>query len=152
MESMAVIVDDEVDATTLQTFRRAYDQQVMRGAPSAKVCFDYAHALSRSSRADVERGIRLLEELLRRDAEDVSKRDYVFYLAVAHTRVKEYDRALAYIEVLLSAEPGNRQALDLKTLIEKRMKTEGLIGAAILGGGIAVVGGLIIAAVAAARR
>jgi len=60
--------------------------------------------------------------LLNRDTEDVPKRDYVYYLAVAHTRLKQYDRALDYINVLLSAESDNRQAVDLKGLIEARMK------------------------------
>lgn len=36
--------------------------------------------------------------------------------------IQEYDRAIEYIELLLSAESDNRQALELKELIQKRMK------------------------------
>lgn len=46
----------------------------------------------------------------------------MYYLAVAYTRLKEYDRALGYIDALLFAESDNRQALALKELINKRMK------------------------------
>lgn len=84
---------------------------------------------------------------MRQEVEDISKRDYVYYLAIAHTRLKvklsaietfserlipllqkknfkfqEYDRALAYVDVLLSAESSNRQALDLRDVIKHRMK------------------------------
>lgn len=70
--------------------------------------------------------------ILKRPDSDMPKRDYVYYLAIAHTRIKvyiilfknnlkEYDRALEYINLLLSAESDNHQALDLKLLIERRM-------------------------------
>ncbi|VDN29807.1 unnamed protein product [Gongylonema pulchrum] len=65
--------------------------------------------------------------LLRKEVEDVSKRDYVYYLAIAHTRLKEYDRALAYVDILLGAESNNRQALDLKEVIKQRMRSESKI-------------------------
>ncbi|VDD97777.1 unnamed protein product, partial [Enterobius vermicularis] len=129
-----------------------YKEQASRGPPSAVATFSYAHGLIKSSKSDVRKGINLLEGLLHKDTEDIAKRDYVYYLAVAHTRLKEYDRALAYIEVLLSAESSNRQAIELKELIQRRMRNDGLLGMAILGGGVAVVGGLIIAALAASKR
>lgn len=50
--------------------------------------FTYAHALIRSHNEDVKTGIIILEGLLKRDTEDIPKRDYVYYLAVAHTRIK----------------------------------------------------------------
>ena len=122
--------------------------------------FTYAHALIRSHNEDVKIGITILEGLLKRDTEDIPKRDYVYYLAVAHTRIKvrllyatlymefifqEYDRALAYIDLLLNAESHNRQAIELKSAIEKRMKKDGLLGLVVLGlgGGVALAAGLI---------
>ncbi|TKR80063.1 hypothetical protein L596_014194 [Steinernema carpocapsae] len=114
--------------------------------------FQFAHALIRSNRSDVKTGIALLEGLLRRDAEDVPKRDCVFYLAVAHTRSKDYDRALEYVKILASAEQGNRQAQELQSLIERRMNKDGMMGMAILGGGAAaVLGGALIAALLAKK-
>uniref|UniRef100_A0A915PK93 Mitochondrial fission 1 protein n=1 Tax=Setaria digitata TaxID=48799 RepID=A0A915PK93_9BILA len=153
-----VIVDERIDPDVLANLERTYNEQVARGSPSAVAVYSYAHGLIKSSNTNVRKGIKLLEDLLRQEVEDISKRDYVYYLAIAHTRLKEYDRALAYIDILLSAESNNRQALDLKDVIKHRMKKgtllslDGIIGMAILGGGIAVIGGLAIAALAASKR
>ncbi|PIO71087.1 hypothetical protein TELCIR_07025, partial [Teladorsagia circumcincta] len=62
-----------------------------------------------------------------------------------------YDRALAYIDILLAAETHNRQASQLREIIEKRMKKDGLFGLAVIGGGAVVVAG-IVAALFAARK
>ncbi|KHN75344.1 Mitochondrial fission 1 protein [Toxocara canis] len=148
---VGTIVDETIEPAELMRFAKVYLDQTARGSPSAVAVFSYAHALIKSNKEDVKKGIKLLEDLLRRDAEDVSKRDYIYYLAIAHTRLKEYDRALAYIDILLSAESHNRQAIELKDLIKKRMRNDGILGMAILGGGLAVVGGLVVAAIAAAK-
>uniref|UniRef100_A0A914XBK7 Mitochondrial fission 1 protein n=1 Tax=Plectus sambesii TaxID=2011161 RepID=A0A914XBK7_9BILA len=146
------IVDGKVDPEDLKKYRQAYEAQVQRGEPSAVAAFTYAHGLIHGHDRNARMGISLLEELLRKEEEDIARRDYVYYLAVAHTRMKEFDRAMQYVDILLQAESHNRQAADLKALIEKRMRNNGLLGAAILGGGIAVIGGLVIAGIAAAAR
>ncbi|KAH7702778.1 fis1-related protein [Aphelenchoides avenae] len=151
---IATVVDEWVDNADLERFRNTYAEQARRGAPSAVATFSYAHALIKSHKDDVKTGIYLLEGLLKRDTEDIPKRDYVYYLAVAHTRLKEYDRAIEYIELLLSAESDNRQALELKELIQKRMKKDGLLGLALLGigGGAALIAGVAAAAVMSRRH
>jgi len=106
---IATVVDEYITSADLERFRQVYDQQTRRGSPSTIAVFNYAHGLIKSSKEDVNTGIFLLEGLLRRDNEGIPKRDYVYYLAIAHTRLKEYDRALEYINVLLSAEEDNRQ-------------------------------------------
>ncbi|KAI1718750.1 mitochondrial fission 1 protein [Ditylenchus destructor] len=150
----ANFVDEWIDAAELEKFRKNYEDQVRRGIPSAIAVFSYAHALIKSSKEDVKTGIFLLEGLLKRDSEDVPKRDYVYYLSVAHTRLKEYDRALDYIGILLAAESDNRQALELKQLIEKRMKRDGFLGLAVLGlgGSVALAAGVIAAGVLSRRH
>lgn len=60
-------------------------------------------------------------ELLRDDEDRTSKRNYVYYLAVAHARIKQYDLALGYIDVLLDAEGDNQQAKTLKESIKSAM-------------------------------
>ena len=42
--------------------------------------------------------------------DETNKRDYLYYLAVGNTKLKEYATALKYIRALLQVEPGNRQA------------------------------------------
>uniref|UniRef100_A0A914DSW2 Mitochondrial fission 1 protein n=1 Tax=Acrobeloides nanus TaxID=290746 RepID=A0A914DSW2_9BILA len=145
---IATIVDEWIDPADLVKFQRTYEDQSRRGNPSAVAVFNYAHALIKSTKEDVKTGIFLLEGLLKRSEEDIPKRDYVYYLAIAHTRLKEYDRALDYINLLLSVETHNRQAAELKALIEKRMKRDGIVGLAVLGlGGVgAVVAGFVAAA------
>ncbi|XP_056091696.1 mitochondrial fission 1 protein-like [Rhinichthys klamathensis goyatoka] len=96
------------------------------------------------------RGVCLLPELIHKGTKD-DQRDYLFYLAVANYKFKEYERALKYIRTLLRNEPGNSQALDLEKLINKTMKKDGLVGMAIVGGiglGLAGLAGLIGLAVA----
>ncbi|KAI6173370.1 DB domain-containing protein [Aphelenchoides besseyi] len=137
----ANVVDDFVDSADLENFRRAYEDQVRRGDASAIVAFNYAHALIRSTKENVKTGIYIMESLLKKDSEDVPKRDY------------EYDRALSYVDVLLSAESDNRQAIALKKLINERMKKESLLGLAVLGfGGALAIGGAIAAGALLSRR
>ena len=45
-------------------------------------------------------GIDLLEDLFQRPDED-NKRDYLFYLAIGNTKLKEYSTALKYCRALL---------------------------------------------------
>ncbi|MFH4974655.1 hypothetical protein AB6A40_001364 [Gnathostoma spinigerum] len=149
---VATIVDEKIDLAELMRFAKQYQEQLRRGSPSAVATFSYAHALIKSTKDDTQKGIRLLTDLLKDDTEDVPRRDCIFFLAIAHTRLKEYDRALAYLDVLLENESNNRQAAALKELINYRMKRDGLLGAAIIGGGIAVIGGLLIAAIASKRK
>ncbi|PAV57225.1 hypothetical protein WR25_11466 [Diploscapter pachys] len=136
------ILDERVDPFDLEKSRYDYEKQVGRGSPSSLTTFIYANALIRSTKEDVHEGINLLEKLLHDEPDNGAKRDYVYHLAIANARLKDYDRALAYIDALLTHEQSNRQAQRLKEVIEKKMRKEGLIGAAIVGTGALVLGGL----------
>ncbi|KAK6027957.1 hypothetical protein OSTOST_06002 [Ostertagia ostertagi] len=134
------ILDERVDQYDLERFREAYETQRKRGSPSAIATFNYGTALIRSTKSDVVEGTELLES-----------EDYVYFLAIANARLRNYDRALAYIDILLAAETHNRQASQLRDIIERRMKKDGLFGLAVLGGGAVVVAG-IVAALFAAKK
>ncbi|GMR31594.1 hypothetical protein PMAYCL1PPCAC_01789, partial [Pristionchus mayeri] len=146
------VLDERIDPYELERLRDQYETQVRRGQPSHLAKFSFAHGLIKSTKNDVYQGIAILEQLLRENGQDISMRDYVYYLAVGHARIKDYDRALAYIETLLHAEATNRQALNLKELIEKKMRNDGLLGAAILGGGAALAVGSLVALLFAGRK
>ncbi|KAG2467989.1 ZP3 protein, partial [Polypterus senegalus] len=62
-----------------------------------------------------------LTELVPKGTKD-ELRDYLFYLAVANYRLKEYEKGLKYIRTLLKNEPNNNQALELEKLINNAMK------------------------------
>ena len=42
--------------------------------------------------------------------DETNERNYLYYLAVGNTKLKEYATALEYIRALLQVEPGNRVA------------------------------------------
>ncbi|XP_070710745.1 mitochondrial fission 1 protein [Pempheris klunzingeri] len=143
---MEAVVSDVVAPEDLLKFEKKYNNELMKGAVSKETKFEYAWCLIRSKYSeDIKKGIVLLEELVQKASKDDS-RDFLFYLAVANYRLKEYEKALKYIRTLLKNEPTNKQALDLEKLIDKALKKDGLVGMAIVGGiglGVAGLAGLI---------
>ncbi|XP_026990263.1 mitochondrial fission 1 protein isoform X2 [Tachysurus fulvidraco] len=132
-------------------FEKKYKSELSKGAVSKDTKFEYAWCLVRSKYTnDIKKGIVLLEELVQKSSKD-DQRDYLFYLAVANYKLKDYERALKYVRILLQNEPGNKQASELEKLIEQALKKDGLVGMAIVGGiglGVAGLAGLIGLAVA----
>ncbi|XP_023145567.1 mitochondrial fission 1 protein [Amphiprion ocellaris] len=143
---MEAVLSDVVAPEDLIKFEKKYKNEQVKGAVSKETKFEYAWCLIRSKYSeDIKKGIVLLEELVQKASKDDS-RDFLFYLAVANYRLKEYEKALKYIRTLLRNEPGNKQALELEKLIDKALKKDGLVGMAIVGGiglGVAGLAGLI---------
>ncbi|XP_069026024.1 mitochondrial fission 1 protein [Embiotoca jacksoni] len=143
---MEAVLSDVVAPEDLLKFEKKYNNELVKGAVSKETKFEYAWCLIRSKYSeDIKKGIALLEELVQKSSKDDS-RDFLFYLAVANYRLKEYEKALKYIRTLLKNEPGNKQALELEKLIVKALKKDGLVGMAIVGGislGVAGLAGLI---------
>ncbi|XP_076867364.1 mitochondrial fission 1 protein-like [Brachyhypopomus gauderio] len=148
---MEAVVNDVVAPEDLEKFEKKYKAELAKGVVSKDTKFEYAWCLIRSkSPEDIKKGVVLLDELIHKGTKD-DQRDYLFYLAVANYKLKEYERGLKYIRTLLRNEPGNTQALELEKLIDKAMKRDGLVGMAIVGGiglGVAGLAGLIGLAVA----
>ncbi|KAF4089204.1 hypothetical protein AMELA_G00063650 [Ameiurus melas] len=70
---------------------------------------------------------------------------------VFNQKLKDYEKALKYVRILLKNEPGNNQALELEKLIKQALRKDGLVGMAIVGGiglGVAGLAGLVGLAVA----
>ncbi|XP_027895059.1 mitochondrial fission 1 protein [Xiphophorus couchianus] len=143
---MEAVLSDVVAPEDLKKFEKKYNNEQLKGSVSKETKFEYAWCLIRSKYTDdIKKGVLLLEELVHKSSKDDS-RDYLFYLAVANYRLKEYEKALKYIRTLLRNEPGNKQALELEKLIDKALKKDGLVGMAIVGGiglGVAGLAGLI---------
>ncbi|XP_067325883.1 mitochondrial fission 1 protein [Anolis sagrei] len=151
---MESVVSEVVALEDLQKFEKKYNAELKEGNVSKGTKFEYAWCLVRSKYTDdIKKGIELLEDLLPKGTKE-EQRDYVFYLAVANYRLKEYEKALKYIRGLLKTEPGNTQALELEKLINKAMQKDGLVGMAIVGGmalGAAGLAGLIGLAIAKSK-
>ncbi|KAM9609507.1 mitochondrial fission 1 protein isoform 1-T1 [Morphnus guianensis] len=144
--------DDVVSVEDLMALERRFAEQRRGGAVSRRCQFEYAWGLVRSPYGnDVARGVALLQELMPKGTKE-EQRDYTFYLALGNYRLKEYERALAHVERLLGAEPHNSQGLRLQRLIRQRMRRDGLLGAAIVGGVALGVAGLLGLAISRARH
>jgi len=152
---MEAIVEEVVAPEDLQKFKQKYmKEQESLGKVSAETQFSYAWCLVRSAnKQDVHLGIQLLKDLFQKTKDETAKRDYLYYLAIGHTRLKEYNEALKFSNAILQVEQGNHQAVMLSEYIEKKMKKEGLIGMAIVGGAAAIaIGGLVGLGVALSKK
>ncbi|KAM4746947.1 mitochondrial fission 1 protein [Rhinophrynus dorsalis] len=151
---MEAVLSELVDVEDLKRFEKKYLAELSSGKLTKSTEFEYAWCLIRSKySADIQKGAGLLEDLLPKGNKD-EQRDYLFYLAVANYRLKEYERALKYVRTLLKAEPKNTQALELEKVIEKKMQKDGLVGMAIVGGitlGVAGLAGLVGLAIAKSK-
>lgn len=77
---------------------------------SAKTQFEYAWCLIRSKYgADINNGIKIFEGLCKDNPED--KRDYIYYLAIAYCRIKDFPTSQKYVKAFLEIEPNNQQVL-----------------------------------------
>jgi len=145
-------LEDFVSADDLKKFERNYYDETSSNTLSNRTRFEYSWALIRSKyRADIKRGILLLEDLCA-TGDDEARRDYLFYLAIANTKLGENQRALECCKKFLSVEPNNRQAQELEKIIKDRQLKEGLKGAAVVGGAALVVGGIVGLAMALAKK
>ncbi|KAK2719217.1 hypothetical protein QYM36_004891 [Artemia franciscana] len=105
-----------------EKFEKQYFEELKDGKVTAASKFNFAFCLVKSRYAeDIKNGIKFLEELIIKGDEE-ARRDYIFYLAYGHFKLKDYPKALEYTETLLAMEPNNRQAMDMKTNIKKKME------------------------------
>ncbi|EEB17441.1 mitochondrial fission 1 protein, putative [Pediculus humanus corporis] len=149
---MEELLNETISEDDLKKFERIYSEQLKTKdeSVSPKAQFEYAWCLIRSKYpADIKKGIILLEELCSTNIE--GRRDYIYYLAIGHTRMKEYTKALEYCRVFLEIEPFNSQVQDLEKIIKKKMNKEGTIGMAITVAGALIVGGIVTLGVALSK-
>ncbi|KAH6937778.1 hypothetical protein HPB50_004049 [Hyalomma asiaticum] len=149
---MESILEDYVSAADLKHYEQKYHEEMKNGEVDTKTQFEYAWCLVKSRYpADIRRGVLLMEHLFHHGNAD-AKRDYLFYLAVGSTKLKEYSKALKFIKAFLHVEPANRQAQELEAIIKNQMKKEGIKGMAIVGGAALAVSGLVGLGIALAKR
>ncbi|KFM74880.1 Mitochondrial fission 1 protein, partial [Stegodyphus mimosarum] len=133
-------------------FESVYHEHLQNGTVTPREQFDYAWCLIRSKYpTDIRRGVVLLEDLFH-NGDATAKRDYLYYLAVGHTKLKDYNQALKLLSKFLSIEPTNRQAQVLQKYIKDKMKKEGLIGIAIVGGAALALGSIVGISMALAKK
>ncbi|THH07014.1 hypothetical protein EW146_g9446 [Bondarzewia mesenterica] len=129
---------DELEVLKLQ-----YQRELAQAHVTTQTKFNYAWGLVKSPlREQQVEGVRLLQEIYR--AEPSRRRECLYYLALGHYKMGNFEEAKNFNALLLDREPANLQAQSLGLLIEKGVKREGYIGMA-LAGGAAAIGTLLIA-------
>ena len=101
-------------------------------------------------REDQENGVILLQEIYHEDPE--RQRECMYYLALGYYRLGEFTQSRKFNEMLLKSEPDNKQALSLRASIEKKLRRDGLLGAAVIGAAVTTIGVVLGALFAAKRR
>uniref|UniRef100_A0A182PLP2 Uncharacterized protein n=1 Tax=Anopheles epiroticus TaxID=199890 RepID=A0A182PLP2_9DIPT len=135
---MEEILNDSVVNAELVKFEKKYNEELKSGSVSTTTQFEYAYCMVRSDfSSDMKTGLVLLEDLFVKHPE--GRRDYLYYMAIGHTRLKEYSEALKHAQAFLEIEPNNQQVIALEELIKKRMDIEGLKGVAKATGAALVV-------------
>nr|XP_039248027.1 mitochondrial fission 1 protein-like [Styela clava] len=137
---MEEIINEVIATQDIMKFERKYKKEEAIGKVEATTQFEYAWCLVRSQyKNDWKKGVVLLEELYH-TGDNHAKRDYIFYISIAHYKLKNYEQALKFCKAILHVEPQNHQAKQLEELIKKTEKKEAMAGMAIVGGAGLVVG------------
>ncbi|KAJ7066743.1 hypothetical protein C8F01DRAFT_1124412 [Mycena amicta] len=127
----------------LEVLRLQYQKELAQGYVTVQSKFNYAWGLVKAPvRHNQVEGVRLLQELYR--AEPTRRRECLYYLALGHFKMGNFEEAKRFNALLLDKEPTNMQAMSLGQLIEKGVAREGYIGMALVGGA-AAIGTLLVA-------
>ncbi|RIA94966.1 mitochondria fission 1 protein [Glomus cerebriforme] len=146
MSDLPYAADAEAPLSTeeLNVLRKQYEHESEKtnGDVTTQTKFNYAWGLIKSRRStDQQFGLKLLSEIYNDIPE--RRRECLYYLALGNFKLGEYTKAKLYNDKLIENEPRNLQAQSLKDLIEKKLKSEGLMGM-IITSGIVAVGALIV--------
>jgi len=127
----------------LDVLRQQYNIELEKSHITVQTKFNYAWGLVKSPQREHQvEGVKLLQEIYR--AEPGRRRECLYYLALGHYKMGNFDDARKFNELLVEKEPGNLQAQSLRELIDRAVSREGYIGMAIAGGA-AAVGTLLVA-------
>ncbi|KAI0343238.1 mitochondrial fission 1 protein [Trametopsis cervina] len=125
----------------LEVLRTQYQREQAQAHITIQTKFNYAWGLVKSPmREHQSEGVRLLQEIYR--AEPARRRECLYYLALGHYKMGNYEEANKFNSLLLDKEPSNLQAQSLSGLIEKKVTRDGYIGMAMVGG-VAAVSALV---------
>ncbi|KAJ3231215.1 mitochondrial membrane protein [Chytriomyces hyalinus] len=126
-------------ADEIQALRTEFEKQSAPGnrvIPQTK--FDLAYTLIKSPfKKDQEEGLKLLHELYKEHP--ARRRECLYYLSIGNYKLAQYVEARKFNEILLQMEPRNAQSLRLRDLIDSKVRSDGMIGIAIVGGLVASV-------------
>ncbi|VUZ53247.1 unnamed protein product [Hymenolepis diminuta] len=86
-------------------------------------------------------------------ADDSRKRECLFLIAIANTKLGHYEKAIECCDNLLAVNPEDHQSSDLRAEIDRRRRKEAIIGISLVSSGAVVaVAGIVTALVMLTRR
>ncbi|KAJ3541182.1 hypothetical protein NMY22_g3992 [Coprinellus aureogranulatus] len=139
----AADAEDSLSYDELEVLRLQYQKELSQAHVTIQTKFNFAWGLVKSPiREHQVEGVRLLQEIYR--AEPTRRRECLYYLALGHYKLGNYDEARRFNSLLMEKEPANLQAQSLGQLIENKVAREGYVGMA-LAGGAAAVGAILLA-------
>ncbi|KAI0954047.1 mitochondrial membrane protein, variant 2 [Taiwanofungus camphoratus] len=104
----------------LEVLRLQYQKELAQSHVTVQSKFNYAWGLVKSPMRDHQvEGVRLLQEIYR--AEPTRRRECLYYLALGHYKMGNYEEAKKFNSLLMEKEPTNMQAQSLATLIDQRV-------------------------------
>ena len=151
---MLAILEGSASQDELRHCEKRYLEEMSSGGASNATRYNYAKSVIKCRpvmRHDLERAILLLDDLCVNDDPE-SRKNYLFDLAIANTRIGQYARAEECIKKFMVLDPGNKQAHELYDIIHAKIKKEQIKEAALAGGTAIVIGGLVGLGLALATR
>ncbi|AAS51862.1 ADL058Wp [Eremothecium gossypii ATCC 10895] len=133
-------IEDAYGALSAEQLDILRQQVLSEGGDIASIQsrFNYAWGLVKSHDAEDQRlGVKLLTDIYKESP--MRRRESLYYLAIGCYKLGEYAMAKRYADALVAHEPDNAQARTLKAMVEQKIQTEGLKGAALVGAGLAAV-------------
>ena len=151
--TLPYVVDAETSLSPveLQVLHDQYDAEAASGHITTQTQYNYPWAQSkRTPRHHNLQGGAHLTDIYRTDPP--RRRECLYYLALGHYKLSNFDEAKRFNALLLEREPNNSQAQSLHALIEQGIAKEGYIGMALLGGAVTVTGVVLTALLRRGRR
>ena len=120
------MLDDYIPEKELEKHREKYMSIKL---PTEDDQFQFGLNLIRAkSKNFVEEGLQMFQSLFSKTKVDDVKRDVLYYMAIAETKLGNYEKALKYCQTILNVQPNNEQVKELNIEVSKRMKKDALIG------------------------
>ncbi|KAG2011598.1 mitochondrial fission 1 protein [Coprinopsis cinerea AmutBmut pab1-1] len=141
----AADAEDSLTYDELEVLRLQYQKELSQAHVTTQTKFNYAWGLVKSPIRDHQiDGVRLLQDIYR--TEPTRRRECLYYLALGHYKMGNYEEAKKFNALLMEKEPANLQAQSLNQLIDNKIAKEGYIGMAIVGGA-ATLGAILLAGI-----
>nr|CAX73734.1 Mitochondria fission 1 protein [Schistosoma japonicum]CAX73735.1 Mitochondria fission 1 protein [Schistosoma japonicum] len=131
------LLDMKESASSIKESRDAFLLMKRTNIMNDSVQFRYAVNLLRiTDENSVAESIHLLKEVFNHTRDDDLKRDCLYYLAVAYTKISDYETATKYCDSVLVMQPLDQQVIELKDEVRSRAFKAGVTGLVV--GGIAL--------------